>query len=138
MKKSNIRKRRIASMLIALGGAMLLFRSTVSDYISGVSAPDGIYIPNSNYRFEKGEVTSGMYRHTFRIYNLRPRLLRMEAQPDCGCTTVSWKTAIVPPLGWKDVTAQIKAVNSDRGSSTSIGFHSDSRKQPWLFAFLNS
>lgn len=117
---------------------MLLFRGTLTDYAYATTAKDGVYIPNSSYRFSSSETKDGMYSHTFRIYNLRPRYLGVEAQPDCGCTGVSWEKTNIIPFGWKDITAKMKSDNSGKGNSVAIGFQANSPHQPWLFAFLKS
>ena len=31
----------------------MVFNGLVTDYVLGLAAPDGIYIPDSNYRFSK-------------------------------------------------------------------------------------
>lgn len=132
------RKKMQAFLLILIGGVMVLFRGTLTDYAHGMSVQDGIYIPNSNYHLSAEDAKEGVYSHTFRIYNLRPRLLTVEAQPDCGCTSVSWEKTTLLPFTWKDVTAQMRTNKSSSGSSVAVGFHSNSVRQPWLFAFLQS
>ena len=136
--KSPNKKRTFAFILILMGAAVLLFKGTLAEYADGMSVKDGIYIPDSSYRFLKSEAKDGMYSHTFRIYNLRPRRLEVEAQPDCGCTGVSWEKTSILPFGWEDVTAQMKSTGNDNGNSVAIGFHSSSSHQPWTFAFLRS
>lgn len=132
------RPRRFAGMLFTLGAAMLLFHGVVTDYARGLSAPDGIYIPGSTHKFAKQEAKGGVFSHTFRIYNLRPRRLSVEAQPDCGCTGVSWERTTIPPFGWKELTAKMQAKKSalSERQSVSIALRTDSRDKPWVFAFL--
>ena len=125
----------LALAFIAVGASVLLSRDTLGDYASGLSANDGIYIPDANYKLAERDAKGGIYSHTFRIYNLRPRKLNVKAEPDCGCTNVSWSNATIPPFGWKEITAQMKV---GKPSSVGVGFHSDSVRQPWTFAFLKS
>lgn len=138
LRRSKKRTQTTAFILIAIGFVLCLFRSTLTDYTNGMAAQDGIYMPNPSYQFSKAEAKEGLYSHTFRIYNLRPRRLAVEAHPDCGCTRVSWEKATILPFGWKDLTAEMKANKSNVGSSVAVGLRLDSSHQPWLFAFLKS
>lgn len=132
------RPRRLAGVVFALGAAMLLFHGVVTDYARGLSAPDGVYIPSPTHKFSKQEARGGVLSHTFRIYNLCPRRLTVQAEPYCGCTGVSWQRATIPPFGWKELTAKMEAKTSALSQQQSVGIalHTDSRDQPFVFAFL--
>jgi hypothetical protein len=116
---------------------LLLFPNFCTDYIRAALAQDGLYIPRASYRFAASSVQGGEVSRTFRIYNVRPRRLAVEARPDCGCSAVSWTNTTIVPFGWKDLTAKVETDNK-RSTSVSIALKTDSPKQPWLFIFLNS
>jgi hypothetical protein len=127
--------RRLSIGLVFSGFLLLAFQGLVSDYTRAAFAADGIYIPQAKHRFENNK--GGEASHTFRIYNVRPRRLAVEAQPDCGCTGISWTRATIAPFGWKELTAKIESRGVSRAkSSVSIGLHTDSVARPWLFMFL--
>lgn len=138
-RSSSFNKRKLSLALVLCGMALLVFGNVATDYAHAIFAPDGIYIPQSAHRFAASEAKGGMFSHTFRIYNLRPRRLSVQAEPDCGCTGVSWQSAVIPPLGWRDLTAKMEADASDASKvrSVGIGVRTDSRIRPMLFMFLN-
>lgn len=133
------RSRCSAVVLLVVGTVMLLFGGTITDYARGLLAPDGIYIPNSTHRFAGEDDKRVVLSHTFRIYNLRPRRLSVQAEPDCGCSGVSWHNAVIAPFGWKDLTAKMEVKKSrqlQQGQSVGIALRTDSQQKPFLFAFL--
>jgi len=133
---SRSKKSRCLSIgLVAFGVLLLIFRSLVTDYCRAAFADDGVYIPEPTYSFVGQE--AGEASHTFRIYNTRPRRLNVEAEPDCGCTGVSWTRAEIAPFGWKDLTAKMRRERAEQ-RSVSIELHTDSPARPWLFMFLKS
>jgi len=135
-KNSPGKIRRLSIGLVVAGVLLMIFQGFVSDYTRAALAADGIYIPQPSYRFV--DKKAGEASHTFRIYNARPRRLSVEAQPDCGCTGVSWTRTTIAPFGWKDLTAKMRRDEAikDNGRSVSIGLQTDSPTRPWLFMFL--
>ena len=116
----------------------MLFHSVVEDYAYGMTAKDGIYIPDASYDMAQNAKGEGEANtHTFRIYNLRPRWLQVQAKPDCGCTGTSWENARITPFGWKDTATTMKTRKGQK-SSVSIIFETDSASQKRVFAFLAS
>lgn len=134
--KSGKRFRWLALPLCALGITMLLCRGVIADYAAGMSAPDGIYTPNATYTFT-GHKGGELRSHTFRIYNLRPRRLSVEAQADCGCTSVSWQQTTIPPFGWRDLKAEMRTTGPKSQRSVGIALRTSSSTQKWKFVFLN-
>lgn len=133
--KQNSRLRKITLGMAVVGMLTVLFQNTVDDYIRGLFQPDGIYIPQPTYKFAQHEAKGGVYSHTFRIYNLRPRTLLVQAQPDCGCTGVSWKTTQIAPFAWKYLTAEMQA-KSTNATSVTIALQTNSPTERWKFVFL--
>jgi hypothetical protein len=129
------RKRRLAFALTGLGMVIILFHGVIQDYAYGAFMTDGIFIPYHSYKSPGG--TAGEVAHTFRIYNLRARRLQVQAEPDCGCTGTSWKSAAIAPFGWKDLIARMR-VRKGSSQSVSITIRTDSRDKPFLFAFLRT
>jgi len=128
------RSRLAGAVLIACGMAVLL-PDAASDCLRAAVAPDGVYIPNPNHKFAASQ--NGLVSHSFRIYNMRPHYLALEAQPDCGCTGVSWKRASVAPFRWKDITATVEAREvSERKASVLVALHTDLPNHPWLFVSM--
>ncbi len=116
---------------------MTLSHDTLTDYAYGVFMTDGIYIPNPTFTVSSQE-QGGKVSHTFRIYNLRPQRLSVQAHPDCGCTGVSWENATIAPFGWKDISAGMEIKGVATGKSVSIAFRTDKRDKPFLFAFMRT
>lgn len=137
VSKKNSRLRKVALGLAVAGVLMVLFHRTVDDYTRGLFQPDGIYIPQPSYTFAQHEAKGGVYSHTFRVYNLRPRTLIVEAQPDCGCTGISWKNATIMPFGWKDLTAKMQDKSTD-SASVAIALRTNIPTKKWAFVFLKS
>lgn len=135
--KTHRGRKTVAILLMLLGAVALCSSNILTDYAHGISAPDGIYIPNATHQFAKDEAKNGAYSHTFRIYTLRPRVLQIEAQPDCGCTGVSWSKASIAPFGWKDLTGEMRA-SSSNASSVAIALQTNSPNKKWAFLFLQS
>lgn len=127
-------RRRLALLLFALGTGFLLFPGVVRDYFVALGSPDGIYIPDARYEFSS--TRAGTLAHTFRVYNLRPRRLAVRAEPDCGCTGVSWQSATIAPFSWKDLTTRIEVQPAKSHFSVAIALRTDSRARPFLFMFL--
>lgn len=134
------RLRRLAATLFGLGVALVVFQSVMPDYMCSLFMPDGIYIPHPTQKFSKQDAKGGVFSHTFRIYNLRPRWLQVKAEPNCGCTGVSWDQTRIPPLGWIDLTASVKAqtTNLQGPHSVGIAIRTSSFKRKWLFVFLEA
>ncbi len=120
-------------LVMVVGGLLVFCHSFVEDYAQAIVAPDGLYIPDSRHVVPP-EVTTGDYAHTFRLYNARPQWVSVEAQPDCGCTSISWDKARVAPFGWKDVTAHM-AVSKAPTGAVNIAFRTD-KQRDYLFAFI--
>ncbi len=130
------RKPVLSFVLILLGMAVVMFHGIMQEYASGAFVAGGTYIPNSSYRFPSGSV--GENSHTFRIYNLSARPLQVSAEPDCGCTGVSWTKATVVPFGWKNLTASMVVHKGEPSKSVSIAIRTDRRDKPFLFAFMKT
>lgn len=132
-------RRIMAVTFIMVGVVVLLFHGVIQDYAHGLFESDGIYIPNQTYKFldqDRGHILS----HTFRIYNLRPRRLAVRVEPDCGCTSLSWRNKIIAPFSWQNFTATMRmpesAKPSDERTVIGITVHTDSRAKSLMFAFL--
>ncbi len=124
-------------LLVMVVGAVLVFcHSFVEDYAQAIVAPDGLYIPDSRHVVPP-EVTTGDYAHTFRLYNARPYWVSVEAQPDCGCTSISWEKTRIAPFAWKDVTASLKLKKAN-SSSVAIAFKAQSASDDYLFAWIQN
>ncbi len=140
MEKKNYRPRLFVLLALSVAIVFVVFRGLITDYISGMQAPDGIYMPNSTYNFNNSPSKSGVLKHTFRIYNLRPRRLSISVETNCDCTGVSWERATIIPFGWKDISATMeaseKSANPWAQRSVGITFLTDSRTQPFLSAYL--
>lgn len=109
MKKFSSTLRRRFSLMFLISGALIVaFSNDVISYARALRAPDGIYIPHPTHEFQRNEDKGGVYSHTFRIYNARPRRLSIQVEADCGCTSVTWKQAIIAPFGWKDLSATME------------------------------
>lgn len=125
---------------MGIGLLLVAGHRVLQDYVQGSTAPDGIYIPDAGYTIPNP--TGGeSYTHTFRIYNLRPRTLSLRAEPDCGCTGLSWQTASVAPFTWKNISATLRVkpgLQPGVSQSVSIAFNTDSKAQPYVFAFLRT
>lgn len=102
-------RRKFAYASLVSGALLFAFSNSVSHFVTGITQPGGIYIPASQHAFAQAERKGGSLSHTFRIYNFRPTSLSLTAEPDCGCTHVSWKTINVRPFGWTDLTAEMDA-----------------------------
>lgn len=100
-EKSTAKSRASRGPLLVMGvGAILVIcHSFVEDYAQAIVAPDGLYIPDARHVVPP-EVTTSDYAHTFRLYNARPHWVSVEAQPDCGCTSISWKKTRIAPFAW--------------------------------------
>lgn len=114
------RLRRVMAGLLGVVGIFLLYHPECVDaYRQATTTPSGLYIPNQNYQFTRDEIKNGGIKlvHVFRVYNARPHWRLLEANPDCGCTSVSWQKAYVPPLSWVSITAVVpsKSIRSGVG-----------------------
>ena len=110
-------------------------RGIIGDVAYGLAKTDGIYIPRATYTVPSG--SSGEVAHVFRIYNLQRQPLQLQAEPDCGCTSLSWQKASIAPFRWKDITAKME-VNPGQSQSVTIAFDTKRREKPYLFASLVS
>jgi hypothetical protein len=148
LRKVSAKKRKALhwlSMCFWICGVLLILSgSVIANYVRGFFAPDGIYIPKPLHQFSIQDAKGGVFTHTFRIYNLRPRRLAIKAEPDCGCTGVSWNSAVIAPFGWKDITAKMQApgekvsgkVMPSQQSSVNVTLRTNSTIKPYLFVFL--
>ena len=138
-RASRLRSRRLAIAMVALGIVLMVCQKQASDYFTGFLAPDGIYIPQPTRAFVPEDAKGDELTHTFHIYNLRPRRLQIQVEPDCGCAEVSWQSATIAPFGWKKLTAHMGASKKGQGGgSVSIALQTDSPKRKWLFVSLKS
>ena len=141
-KPARRRARGAAIAFLLVGALLALFPGFTADYAHALTAPDGIYVPNPRHEFAAAQ--SGTLTHTFRIYNLRPRRLTVQAEPDCGCTGTSWESATLAPFSWKDLTATLQAKPqanahakpASASRSVGIALRTDSAAQPFVFVFL--
>lgn len=130
-----IKHRRRVGVVLMLAGAILFFRSTVGAYVSALAASDGVFVPDSTYVFAPVAV-DGVASHTFWIYNARPGYLTVTAEPNCGCTGVSWKQTTIAPFTCKGLTASMKLKAGHINGPVSVALHTSSRTKPWLFVLL--
>ena len=127
---------RCGAFLLIVLGAFVACTELITDYARGFTATDGIYIPNAYRNAASSHLPqSNEFTYVFKIYNLRPRYLSVEAEPDCGCTAVSWRKATVPPFGWKTFTAKMAVSKVDGVSSkksAAVSIHTSSRENPYV------
>ena len=116
-----VRSQRLAYTFLILGILTLVFSSKITNFMTGAFQPGGIYIPSPQYTFAQSEQKGGSLSHIFRIYNFRPTSITLTAEPDCGCTYVSWKTTTVNAFGWVDLTAKMDTPKvTPRGMSVAL------------------
>lgn len=127
--------RKLACVMILCGIAIIVMHESLSEIAYGLTKTDGIYIPHATYTAPAN--STGEVMHVFRIYNLQRQPLKLEAEPDCGCTGLSWQKASIAPFRWKDITAKME-VKPQRSQSVTIVFRTNRREKPYLFAFLRS
>lgn len=123
-------------IVMGLGAALMLGHGFVQDYAQALAAPDGLYIPNARQSLSSN-MTAGTYSHTFRLYNARPHWVTVTANPDCGCTNISWKEATLPPFGWKNLTMEMP-VSPSKATSVSTAFRFKDSPVSYLFATIQT
>ncbi len=92
-------------LVIIIGGLLVFCHSFVEDYAQAIAAPDGLYIPDAQYTAPSiiPSIPSRSYSHNFRIYNARPWSVQVEANANCGCTSLSWEKNTIFPLAWREI-----------------------------------
>lgn len=78
----------------------------------------------------------GKVSHTFRIYNLQNRNLKVEISPSCGCMSLTWTRASVPPFRWRDLTVTMAVDMSAARTDRYLTVKTDDLQAPYLFAFI--
>ncbi len=138
LTREQSRQRKLGSVLLVVGVAVASLHRMIGDYAYGMTSSQAMYIPDPIYVVPddfKGETAT----HTFRIYNLRPRAVSLEAEADCGCTGLSWQKASIGPFAWKDISANV-AVSPDQRlgvrQTVAVTLRSDSTEKPYLFAYI--
>lgn len=127
--------RILSGGIMLIGIAMISLHSPVEAYMQAFLAPGHIYIPNATYKAPVSQ-KGGIVTHRFRIYNLQAKTLQVEAEPDCSCTNISWRSASIQPFSWKEISASMQ--KGQTGNSVAIAFHTDNPYKRWLFAFLKT
>jgi hypothetical protein len=136
MERRGILYRKVISFsLILVAVAIILMRSLIGDIAYTWFKTDGIHIPKPVYVAPIG--ARGAVEHEFRIYNLQSSPLVLTAQPDCGCTGLSWKKTSIPPFQWGNITAKME-VKSQHSQTVSIAFRTNRTEKPYLFAFMRT
>ena len=118
-------------------GAFFVFcHAALGDYATGLAKSEPVFIPNPNFEV-KGTIPNQSVSHTFRVYNLRPQWLQVEAEPDCGCTGTSWQKATIAPFGWKEIDVKMKAKpKSAQKQSVAVAIRTSNTQKPYVFAFM--
>lgn len=136
MRRSPLTRRRKlwATACMCLGTIMICSYSALSDYAYGFAKGKSVFIPNSDFR-ATGTASGVMLSHSFRIYNLRPHWLEVEAEPDCGCTVTSWHEAVITPFGWKSLSVETRAKPKEEPErSVNIAIRTNNVQERYVFA----
>lgn len=112
-----------------------LFLPFLIGHVYGWVYARGIYVADPIYKLPDN-IERGSVSHTFRIYNLQPRRLTLQAEPSCGCISSSWSHQSVAPYHWTDFSATMKVGGMSPGAQKYVTFRTDSRKRPFLFIFF--
>ena len=132
---------RFGQVIFTSGLIIILILVPFRNYTKALISSDGVYIPQPSYKVTEADlVESGKkFRHTYRIFNARPRQLRLSANPDCGCTFLSWSSATIPPYGWKDLVVETSNDSTPAQKwSLSVGLQTNLNQNDWKFIFLKS
>lgn len=130
------RRRRKRWAVACLGsGALLVFcHAALSDYAAGLAKGEAVFIPDSSFAIS-GANPNQKVSHTFRVYNLRPQWLQVEAEPDCGCTGTSWQKATIAPFSWKALAVQTNAKpKGEQKQSVAVAIRTNNPQKPYVFA----
>ena len=126
--------KRWAVVCLSLGTVLVFCNAAIGDYATGLVKGEPVFIPNSVFE-TKGTVPNQEISHTFRVYNLRPQWLQVEAEPDCGCTGTSWKKATIAPFSWKSIAVQTKAKpKGEQKQSVAVTIRTSNPQKQYVFA----
>ena len=126
---------RVAAALAALT-APLLLPGTPRDYALGFVSGHGVYVPDCVVHWPDDVRNSAVVTHDFRIYNLRNRPLRVQADPSCGCITMSWRATSVPALSWTSFRVSVPFDPGPNRADCDIVIRTDRPVDPYLFFFF--
>jgi len=128
------RRRRLAVACLCSGAFLVSCHAALGDYATGLAKGEPVFVPNPVFEM-KGATPNQDVSHTFRVYNLRPQWLQVEAEPDCGCIGTSWQKATIAPFSWKALAVQTKAKpKGEQEQSVNIAVRTSNAQKPYIFA----
>ncbi len=123
-------------MCLCSGAFLASCHAALSDYATGLAKGEPVFVPNSVF-YLKGATPDQKVSHTFRVYNLRPQWLQVEAEPNCGCTATSWQKATIAPFSWKALAVQTKAKpKGEQGQSVAVAIRTSNAQKQYIFASI--
>lgn len=127
-------ERLLLSLALALA-LLVPFPNAVHDYAYGLVFTKGVYVPNNDFLVGQPQ-TGQTISHTFRVFNLRPRLLVVHAEPSCGCIRVSWRDARLAPFTWKNFTMAVPEKSLIPGVPKVVALRTNRTDAPFLFTYM--